>query len=276
MERRLRIGVVPYLNAKPLVYGLEKRGQVELIFDLPSVLPRLLEEGGVEVALIPSIEYLRGKGYTALAGICISSKGPVESVRLFLKKPLNKLRSVALDEASLTSAALTRIILKERYGLEPRYLSWRSGPRLEGVEADAVLVIGDNAIRVSDGLPSLDLGAEWQELTQLPFVYALWVATSAERLERVSVLLQEAKESGVQDLGVIALREAEKLGLRHEVCLRYLTERIHYSLGEQEIEGLERFYSYALKMGLAPEGVRLEFSGRGHIREGAFKGAYKS
>lgn len=144
---------------------------------------------------------------------------------------------------------------------------------MEETQADAVLVIGDNAMRVDDGLTSLDLGAEWQELTKLPFVYALWASASRETLNEAAPLLQDAKEHGLENLGAIALRESAKLGLEPELCIRYLTQCIHYDLGKEEIKGLQCFYDYAFKLGMVPDGVSFELHDRGHIREGALKKA---
>ncbi len=276
MTGKIKIGAVPYLNVKPIIYGLEAfRNRVELYFDVPSKLPRMLERGEVDVAVVPAIECLRRGGFVVLPGVSISSKGPVESVRLFLKGgSIDTVKSVALDESSLTSAALTRIILKEKYGLSPLYFSWQGSSGIDEVEADAFLLIGDNAMLLNDGLVSLDLGREWDELTGLPFVYALWAGASTEVLAEAAALLQEAKERGLEDLGAIALKESGRLGLEPELCMRYLTRCIHYDLGEQELRGLYRFRDYALKMGLVPDGVEFELYDRGNVREGALKRAH--
>lgn len=263
------------MNAKPIIYGLQGAGEkTELLFDVPSRLPGLLADGVVDVALIPSIGCLFGKGLIALPGVCIASYGRVESVRLFLRGCyIDDVRSVALDESSRTSAVLTRIILQEKYGISPRYFSWQAGSRMEDAQADAVLVIGDNAMRIDDGLPSLDLGAEWHEFAGLPFVYALWASASRDVLDEATNLLQGAKERGLEDLGAIALKESASLGLEPELCMRYLTQCIRYDFGEEELRGLRRFYDYARKMGLAPEGVRFELYDGEHIREGALEEA---
>lgn len=274
--RKLKIAAVPYLNAKPIIHGLETSGdRVELFFDVPSKLPRMLEEGRADVALIPAIECLRRNGLTALPGVSISSRGSVESVRLFLRKgcTIGDVGTVALDKSSRTSVALTRVILKERFGLSPLYLSWRGDSSLRDAQADAVLLIGDNAMRVHDGLPSLDLGSEWDKLTGLPFVYALWASASPEVLEEAAPLLQDAKARGLEDIRAIALKESDRLGLEPETCIRYLTRCIYYDLGQQELEGLGRFHDYALKMGLVPDGVRLELYDGRNVREGALKRA---
>ena len=275
MTKKLKVGVVPYLNAKPIIYGLEGPGnKVELIYAVPSKLPRLLEDGEVDVAIVPAVECLRNSRFTVLPGISISSRGSVESVRLFLKKGyIDKVRTVALDDSSRTSVVLTKIILKEKYGLSPRYVSWRGGSRMEDIQADALLVIGDSAMRVEDGPPSLDLGAEWDELTGLPFVYAVWASTSKEALDEAVPLLHDARERGLEELVTIALKESGILGLEPELCIKYLTQCIRYDLGDEEIEGLQLFCDYAIKMGLVPDGAGIDLYGRGNIRESVVRKA---
>ncbi len=289
MKKILRVGAVPYLNAKPLIAGIEETG-VELRLAVPSRLPDLLEQGELDVALIPSIEYLRGRSLFVIPDISIASRGAVRSVLLFLKVPrVGDIRQVALDESSLTSATLVRIILQERYGLSLSKVKYIPcpvpsmvqglpiGQNLSDVRTDAVLVIGDNAMKLAANSPPkadtaiLDLGAEWKALTGLPFVYALWATYKEELVDSARELLHEAKRSGLASLDEIAKREAGRLGLEQGFCLRYLSENIHYDLGEEEIAGLRRFYHYALSMDLAPEGVSLDFGSKKYTREGTFQ-----
>lgn len=312
MKKSLRVGVVPYLNAKPLIAGIETAG-VELHFAVPSQLPDLLLQGKLDVALIPSIEYLRGRPLFVIPDTSIASRGAVKSVLLFLKVPrtqIRDIRRVALDESSLTSAALVRIILQERYGLklsDVEYVpwpctstvqGWPSGQDLNDAQADAVLVIGDNAMKMALGMRNaefgvrnseyeiphstsrtphfLDLGAEWKALTGLPFVYALWATSREELVDSTRRLLQEAKRRGLAALDEIAHREAGRLGLEPEFCLRYLSENICYELGNEVVAGLRQFYRYALSMGLASEGVNLDFGNKTRIREGTLPRANRA
>jgi len=288
MKKSLRVGAVPYLNTKPLVAGIEGGRGVELRLAVPSQLPDLLERGELDVALIPSIEYLRGRPFFVVPDTSIASRGAVESVLLFLRVPrVRDIKRVALDESSLTSSTLVRIILQERYGLRlssVEYIPWPRNQDINDTQADAVLVIGDNAMKmaISRGTlqrapttavcPTLDLGAEWKALTGLPFVYALWVTSKKGLVDSTRRLLNEAKRRGLAALPEIARREAKRLGLEPGFCLRYLSENICYELGEEEIAGLRQFYRYALSMGLASEGVNLDFGNKTHIREGTLQG----
>ncbi|MFQ6044012.1 MAG: menaquinone biosynthetic enzyme MqnA/MqnD family protein, partial [Candidatus Poribacteria bacterium] len=177
-KKRIKIGAVPYLNAKPLIYTLPGDDpNFQLSTAVPSQLADQLQSGHLDVALIPSIEYLRGKDYRIIPNISISSHGIVRSVKLFSKVPIEKLQRVALDTSSRTSRALLKILLAEKYGLYPEYTSYTHRTPIHNADADAVLLIGDAAMQQSEeNLYTLDLGEEWHSMTDMPFVYALWVA----------------------------------------------------------------------------------------------------
>ncbi len=260
---KLKIGVVPYMNAKPLIYGLEKQSdKIDLLYGVPSVLPKKLEKDELDVVLMPSVNYFRGSnGYKIIPGSSISSSGPVESVKLFIKAPaIEKIKVVALDKDSLTSCVLTKIILWKRYSLKPEFITLEDKSKIYNGRADAFLIIGDDALKLQEeGFTVLDLGQEWKELTGLPFVYAFWITRSKSKLHGVGKLLTEAKEHGLESLNEIACLEAERLKLGKDRCLQYLKESIRYNLGEQEIKGLESFYNYALEMGEVSEGIKIEF-----------------
>ena len=141
----MRIGAVSYLNTKPLVYGLaELAPQHELVFDLPSRLADDLAAGRLDVALIPSIEFFKNPTYTIISDACIACRGPVRSVKLFSRVPPTDIRTLALDEGSRTSAALVRILLRKRFGIEPTFVPLPIDARPESVAADALLLIGDD------------------------------------------------------------------------------------------------------------------------------------
>src|SRR5438874_890078 len=145
---RIRIGAVNYLNTKPLIHDLEELApEAELLLDVPSRLADLLAEGRLDVALIPVIEYFRGGSYRIVPDIAIASNGPVLSVTLFSRVPWADIRRVALDAGSRTSAALTQILLRKKYGVQPDILPLPLDCGAEEVDADAVLLIGDRAMR---------------------------------------------------------------------------------------------------------------------------------
>src|SRR5262245_26227791 len=148
MAERIRIGAVNYLNTKPLIYELDELVPAgELILDVPSRLADFLAEGRLDVALIPSIEYFRAGRYRIVPSIAIASRGPVLSVTLFSRVPWSAIRRVTLDEGSRTSAALTQVLARKRYGLSPEIRPLLLDGQAEDADADAVLLIGDRAMR---------------------------------------------------------------------------------------------------------------------------------
>jgi chorismate dehydratase len=262
MDPAVRIGAVNYLNTKPLIHDLERLAPgAELVLDLPSRLADLLEQGHLDVALIPVIEYFRHGGYSVVPNIAIASHGPVLSVTLFSRVPWAAVRRVALDEGSRTSAALTQVLLRHRHGVRPEVVPLPLDRDAEDADADAVLLIGDRAMRAC--LPGFahayDLGQEWHDWTGLPFVYAVWAVRPGVDLGPVADALHEAKRRGLADVGRIAHREAPHLGLDAGFCRRYLQTIIRFDLGPRELEGLQKYYSLACQLGLAPAGVAMKF-----------------
>jgi chorismate dehydratase len=262
MKNKVRIGAVEYLNTKPLVYGLERTApQAEVIFDLPSRLADRLATGELDVALIPSIEFFQSPRYRIVSDACIACRGPVMSVKLFSSVPAAQIRSLALDEGSRTSAALVQILLKEKHGVVPDLEPLPIGATLADTRADAVLLIGDRAIHSPAGqfAEVWDLGHDWRRWAGLPFVFAMWVAHEGYDLDVVETALSRARDDGVANLPAIAEREAAAKGLTAPQCLSYLRDNLHFYLGTEEQAGLAKFYTLAVELGLAPEGVDLGF-----------------
>ncbi len=262
MERAVRIGAVNYLNTKPLICDLEALApEADLVLDVPSRLADLLADGQLDVALVPVIEYFRAGTYSIVPNVSIASRGPVLSVTLFSRSPWAGIRRVALDAGSRTSAALTQVLLGKRYGVSPELVSLPMDCAAEDVDADAVLLIGDRAMRAC--LPgfahAFDLGQEWFDWTGLPFVYAVWAVRAGAHLSGVAEALGEAKRRGLARAGEIAMREAPKLGLDAGFCRRYLSTILHFDLGPREQAGLNRYYALACELGLARRGVGLSF-----------------
>jgi chorismate dehydratase len=256
----MRIGAVSYLNTKPLVYTLaELAPQHELVFDLPSRLADQLAAGSLDVALIPSIEFFQNPDYTIVSNACIGCRGPVLSVKLLSRVPMRQIRTLALDEGSRTSVALARILLQERFGIEPERLPLPIDSRYEESPADAVLVIGDRAIHPARGnwVAQWDLGDEWNRWSELPFVFAMWVGHvgQASQLPEVAAALSAARDAGVANLGQIAREEGAKVGLTYDQTLTYLRDNLHFCSGPGERAGLGLFYEHACKLGLVPAHV---------------------
>jgi len=268
MPRPIRVGAVSSLNAKPLYYGLEAHEPaIHLDIDFPSRLASRLGSGDLDVALIPSVEYFRGvaDGYEILPGFAIAARGPVRSVKLFSRVPLGRIRRLALDEGSRTSQALTRVWLDAAHGVRPTLIeTLPMGVSPLESTADAVLVIGDRAMKVPDAPfhAVVDLAAAWRELTGLPFVFALWVVRPGVPVGDLPAILHECRAEGLAHADALAAEYGPRLGLDVTECFEYLTRVLSYDLGEPELAGLRLFGRMAADRGLAPRGADLVFHTR--------------
>ena len=198
---KVRVGAVTYLNARPLVFSLARMApQVEIAFDLPSRLADSLAAGRLDVAMIPSIEYARGQGYAIISDACIACDGPVRSVKLYSRVPPERIRTLALDEGSRTSAALVRILLWERFDVSPEIRPLPIGDSSDDAQADAVLLIGDRGMLPTNGPFEFewDLGQQWSQWTGLPFVFAMWIARPGIDLPGIAEVLAAAFTASAQ------------------------------------------------------------------------------
>jgi len=245
--RPARLGAVGYLNARPLVYGLElKTDLFSLRFDVPSKCAALLHEGSIDVGMIPSIEYVRGRDYRIVPGLGIVSDGPVASVALFTTRPLDSVRSIAADTSSRTSYALLRILCVERFGIDPDFQPMPPDPESMLHRCDAALLIGDPALFLDHerlGANKIDLGEEWKALTSLPFVWAFWAGRrDALSSDAVNALIAARDQGTAASAEIAAAYCGPERAARGEA---YLRENIQYSLGSREQAGLMKYYELA-------------------------------
>ncbi|MCC2671506.1 MAG: putative periplasmic solute-binding protein [Armatimonadetes bacterium] len=278
-----RLGTVPYLNADPLAAALREPDAERLVGEPVSLealipaelLPRLLD-GALDAALVSTGGVLPHESLRVLPGGCVSSRGPVCSIQLYCRRPVHAVKTVALDASSRSAVALARVLFAERWRTAPRFIT--RPPHLSSMleEADAALLIGNPALQANQVLDAggwagpplerLDLGAEWDDLTGLPFVYAVW-ASPVERQgqavdhERLTALLLRAREWGLRHRPALAQRGAEELRLPEELCYHYLTEAIRYDLGPAERAGMERFCELAVRHGVLPPSSVVRFAG---------------
>jgi len=257
MQKTLRIGAVSYLNTKPLVYGLaEKLGDFgNLSFDLPSRLADDLARDQLDVALIPSIEFLADPSYEMVSSAVIGCRGPVWSVRLLSRVPASQITCLALDEGSRTSAALVQVLLWEMYRLRPEIVPLKIDQLPEQADADAILLIGDRAMRPEPGRYQeiWDLGDRWCRFSELPFVFAVWAARPGippDDMAQLAEILDRCRDRGLAASEEIARREAASHGLTKEDVHRYFVENLHFHFGPGERNGLEMYHRLATKLGL--------------------------
>jgi chorismate dehydratase len=259
----LRIGAVGYLNARPLTWALDRdpsRWQVR--YDLPSVCARLLQDGEVDLGLVPSIEYLQSDDYRFVPGVGVASRGAIASVALYTTRTLNQVRHIALDTSSRTSVALIQVLCRHHFHISPRFVP--HGPELTVMtrDFDAGLLIGDPAFEADHaalGLQKIDLGLEWTKMTGLPFVYAAWTGRPGAATGEDVRLLQVAQREGLEAVDLIAAEYARGDTGKTAKAAQYLRDNVKYGLGAEEAAGLQLFLDLAADLGLAPRRRTVEF-----------------
>lgn len=285
MEHGYRLGVVSFLNSRPLIDGLEGDGRVQLTCDVPAALPARLADGSVDVALIPIVDVLRSAGrYRVVSDACIACDGETMTVRVFSQVPPHRVQRLSVDGDSHTSVALARVLWRELFDvdLEVERIDARATDlsRLE-----AVLLIGDKVVdpaRSSFGY-EVDLGGAWKAHTGLPFVFAVWAANDDATegangtdddvdagetarpsgrdpayLHEVAALLSAARDRGVARAGDIAEQQGPAMGWPIELARRYLTRCLKFTLDAGTIEGADRFGQLCSDLGVlsAPTAIR--------------------
>ena len=205
---------VSYLNTVPLVWGLLHKKELQPVFDLRFAVPSRcadeLASGEADLGIVPVIEMARQR-LDYFPGLGISSVGPVRSILLISKVPFREVRTLATDSGSRTSVMLSRIILAEKFGAEPRLISQPPELATMLASADAALLIGDAALYVDPAMlpfETLDLGAEWTALTGLPMVFAVWAGRKEAVREPYGKALAESCRYGLEHVEEIVPLEA--------------------------------------------------------------------
>jgi chorismate dehydratase len=244
-HQKYRIGSVPYLNAVPLTRGIE----AEITFATPAKLAEMLRRDELDAALVSITEVLLNDRYDILDGIAIASLGEVFSVLLAHRKPLEAAREIFYDTASLTSVNLLKVLLAEKR-LFPQFVPLES--YVAAPQKDFVLLIGDRAIdfqRAPHVHEIFDLGEAWFELTNLPFVYAVWALRRGVETKALQRELRDAKKFGMETLdGIIETRKDYDEDFQRD----YLGWHIHYHLAEDEKRGIAKFCELLRKHDLGP------------------------
>ena len=259
----IRLGAVSYLNARPLVHGLENQPErFSLRFDVPSKCATLLHEKAIDVGLIPSIEYLHRPDYRIVPDIGIVSQGAVASVALFSTRPTTAVRSIAIDSGSRTSVTLLRILCAQWFDIEPKLLTLP--PDLPSMlkRCDAALLIGDLALFTDHdglGLEKVDLGEEWTAMTSLPFVYAFWAGRSGALSADDVGALKQARDRGVAQASEIARAYYGEDEEKARRGAEYLRDNVTYTLGEQALNGLRKFFDLSAELRIVSNSGKLQF-----------------
>jgi chorismate dehydratase len=284
---KLRISIVKYLNTAPLVWGFTDgplRGKYDLSFTVPSECAESLRRGHADVAIIPAIEYQRIPDLVVLPDLAIASKQRVRSLLIVSKAPIRQTRNIALDRSSRSTQALTKMLCDQHWSIAPEFFEMAPDLTTMLDKADAALLIGDPALRLSlqiedaaergrsgeqvcsgadAGIPAIeklyvyDVVEQWRRMTGRPAVLAFWAARSEVATPEVVGDFQASRHLGLQHLREISEQAAGEFHTPARELERYLRKNIHFGLDEENLRGLEHYFVLAARMGLIP---RIRFS----------------
>jgi chorismate dehydratase len=265
---RPRISAISYLNTAPLMWDFEHDAvgaEFDISYTIPSDCADALRTGAADIGIIPVAAYTTIPDLMILPGVAIAARRAVRSILLVCKKPWEQVRSVALDNSSLTSVALTKVIFDKWLGGGQLFTSM--APDLDRMlrDHDAGLLIGDPALQVDRSrFHTYDLAEEWIRLTGKPFVFAFWAVRRAALRDvlphlDLPAVFQESRNHGLAQLDEIARTWAPRLGLRESEARSYLQQNIHYYLDADCLDGMQLFYRYAAECGALPSAPALEF-----------------
>lgn len=295
----LRISIVEYLNTVPLVRGFTHgslRGKYELSFTVPSQCAEALRSGAADVAIVPAIEYQLIPDLVILPNLSIASKKSVRSLLLISRRPIEEVKRIALDRSSRSTQTLTRILCAKHWHIAPEF--FEAPPDLPQMlkQADAALLIGDPALRLAmatapraghdtsgevvttaaaAGLPEAgplylyDVVEKWRAMTSLPAVLAIWAARRGVATPELVRDFQDSLAFGLQHLDAIAAEASAQMNLPAAELRRYLAENIDYSLDDENLRGLQRYYALAAELGRIPKVRPLEVTAQSGGREQA-------
>lgn len=265
----MRISAISYLNTAPLMWDFEhglSSPEFEISYTVPSQCAAELARGTADIGIIPAAAYATIPNLVIIPGVAIASKQPVRSILLVSHKPLDDIRTVALDNSSLTSVALTRVLFEKFWGGDRTFTS--AAPDLGSMLAsnDAALLIGDPALQVDRSkYQTWDLAEEWIRFTGKPFVFAFWAvreqALNSTALDLASIF-NRSRDHGLQSNNIeeIVRTWSPKLGITEQGARDYLTRSIYFQLGEDCLDGLRLFYAHAHRYGLLPRVTQLRFA----------------
>ncbi len=265
--KKLKFGFHDFINAQPLLIPLKEKQQqlgITMVTGSPASLAERLRAGELDLAMIPSIEYLKdSEQYRLLPGIAVASRGPVDTVLFASRLPLKEVQSIALDVRSRTSAALLQVLFGEVFLPSVSLESADPDPQAMLKTHDAALIIGDPAFGLRSAYPNLqiyDLSEQWFEQTGKTFVHAVVAVRNGIELDQEFLTtVQETKTEGLSRLESIAQTESEKLGIAFETCLDYLSTKIIYDLGQEEMTGLQHFRDVCFEKGILDQKEAIQF-----------------
>lgn len=240
---KIKVGIVNYLNTRPLLYGIRNSAvyeQIELTEDYPANIARLLVDGAIDVGLVPVAVIPHLNEHHIVADYCIGAEGAVASVALFSQVEVQQVQKLLLDYQSRTSVALAKVLLREYWKIQPQLVDTKSDFRSMIKGTTAGVIIGDRALeqrQVSEYV--YDLGAAWKDLTGLPFVFAAWISNKPLPADFMAAF-NEANKMGLENIDKVVAETPYPVFDLHQ----YYTKYVRFELDADKKRGLERFLQY--------------------------------
>lgn len=243
------------------------RQRYEVAYTLPSACAEMLRAGTADIGIIPAAAYTTIPDLKIIPDVAIATRGPVASIFLVSKVPLEEVKSVAVDTSSRSSVALVKVLFARKWETTPKYIPAEPKWKAMLKQADAALIIGDPALLLKrnedlSGLHVFDLGEEWVTWTGKPFVFAFWaIRGAAEANAQVARDFQQSRDHGLQidHVAKIATEWHTRLGMAEDEITQYLRHNIEYRLAPDCLEGLKMFYRLAEEVGALPRAPELRF-----------------
>ncbi|HRG01688.1 MAG TPA: menaquinone biosynthesis protein [Bacteroidia bacterium] len=235
------VSIVNYYNTTPFLYGINHTNfisQIDLQLDIPSVCAQKLKNKQVEIGLVPVAILPELDHYHIITDYCIGAVGKVDSVKLFSEKPLNELTHVLLDYQSKTSVTLVQVLNKHFWKKNIQFINATEGFEKQISGTTGAVIIGDRTFGLTEYAYQYDLAEEWQNFTDLPFVFACWV--SNVKLENDFI----TEFNKTLAYGVNHIEEAVKEKPNNTKgfdALDYLKNKISYNLDSDKKKALEKF-----------------------------------
>ena len=263
-EHHIRIGAIPDLYCRPIVYGLQQPGSpasAGLFFESSGVNTERILNDDCDASLIGPIEYARNSSdFSLYPSIAVASRGESRTILLSLNKDVRKISSLAVGIVSSSDIVLAKIILSEKFEQEISIV-----PIIGSIEemlskADAAIVAGNAALASEWSGPKLDLVDEWTDMTDLPFVHLLCAARKEKFTKEIAAHLRSSQELGIASIPSIALQQSKELSIPVERAEQQL-ERYSYGLDNESREALAEFFRYAFYHGILPDVPEIEVFG---------------
>jgi len=240
---KIKIGIVNYLNTKPLLYGIEHspvREEIELVPDYPSNIAAMLLENKIDAGLVPVAIIPRLQEAHMITDYCIGCDGSVASVCLLSNVPMEKINKVLIDYQSRTSANLVKILIRKYWKIDVELVDTKADYRDQIKDDTAGLVIGDRCLEYRNKVKyAYDLGEAWKDFTGLPFVFAAWISNKKLPDEFVRDFNQANK------LGLASIDEViAENNFPYYSSETYFRKNINYHLNAEKKKGLELFLKY--------------------------------